>query len=106
MVVFPGGGYNVLALDLEATEVCEWFTSRSITCVLLRYRVSDSGPHWDGERQINPKAPTALQDAQRTIGLIRLHAAEYHIDPHRIGVPPGFRGGPISATSLDWVREV
>src|SRR4029079_6403686 len=39
VVVFPGGGYNVLAIDLEGTEVCDWLTPRGITCVLLKYRV-------------------------------------------------------------------
>jgi acetyl esterase/lipase len=95
--VFPGGGYNVLAIDLEGTEVCEWLTSKGITCVLLKYRVPDSGPHWNGQRQINPKAPMALQDAQRTLGLIRLHAADYHIDPRRIGVLGFSAGGHLVA---------
>src|SRR5207248_5328518 len=72
VVVFPGGGYNVLAIDLEGTEACDWLTSKGITCVLLKYRVPHSGPQWDGQREINPKAPMALQDAQRTMGLIRL----------------------------------
>src|SRR5215469_1872418 len=39
VVVFPGGGYQVLAIDLEGTEVCDWLTSKGITCVLLKYRV-------------------------------------------------------------------
>jgi acetyl esterase/lipase len=97
VVVFPGGGYNVLAIDLEGTEICDWLTSKGITCALLKYRVPDSEPHWDGQRQINPKAPMALQDAQRTMGLIRLHAAEYHIDPHRIGVLGFSAGGHLVA---------
>ena len=97
VVVFPGGGYNVLAIDLEGTEVCEWLTSKGITCVLLKYRVPDSGPHWNGQRQINPKAPMALQDAQRTMGLLRLHAAEYRIDPHKIGVLGFSAGGHLVA---------
>ena len=54
-------------------------TSNGITCVHLKYRVPESGPHGDGKRQINPKAPMALQDARRTMGLIRFHATEYHI---------------------------
>jgi len=88
VVVFPGGGYYVLAIDLEGTEVCDWLTSKGITCVLLKYRVPHSGPQWD-ERckcQVNPKAPMALEDAQRTVGLVRFHAAEYDIDPHKVGV--------------------
>src|SRR5882757_1227200 len=62
IVVLPGGGYSVLAIDLEGTEVCDWLTSRGITCVLLKYRVPDSGPayHDDCHCNIHPKAPTAM----------------------------------------------
>lgn len=99
VVVFPGGGYKILAIDLEGTEVCDWLTSKGITCVLLKYRVPFSGPYWD-ERcrcHINPKAPMALEDAQRTVGLVRFHAAEWHIDPHKIGVLGFSAGGHLAA---------
>jgi acetyl esterase/lipase len=99
MVVFPGGGYQDLAIDLEGTEVCDWLTSRGMTCVILKYRVPNSGPHRDEscKCQVRPKAPMALQDAQRTMGLVRLHAAEYHIDPHKIGVIGFSAGGHLVA---------
>src|ERR1700674_1348595 len=66
-VVFPGGGYEVLAIDIEGTEVCDWLTPKGITCVLLKYRVPHTGPQWNGrcKCQVNPKAPMALEDAQR-----------------------------------------
>src|SRR5271163_1877218 len=81
VVVFPGGGYVELAIDLEGTEVCDWLTSKGITCVLLKYRVPGdagyaksapypkSGPY--------PESPIALEDAQRALGLVRFHAAEW-----------------------------
>jgi acetyl esterase/lipase len=99
VVVFPGGGYQILAIDLEGTEVCDWLTSKGITCVLLKYRVPNTGPHWDEKCQCHlyPKAPMALQDAQRTLGLVRFHAAEWHIDPHRIGVLGFSAGGHLVA---------
>jgi acetyl esterase/lipase len=99
VLVFPGGGYQVLAIDLEGTEVCDWLTSRGITCILLKYRVPDSGPAWhnDCHCNIHPVAPTALQDAQRTLGLVRLHAAAWHIDPHKIGVLGFSAGGHMVA---------
>ncbi len=99
VVVFPGGGYQILAIDLEGTEACDWLTSRGITCVLLKYRVPHSGHYWDAgcNCHITPKSPTALQDAQRTVGLVRHHAAEWHIDPHRIGVLGFSAGGHLSA---------
>lgn len=95
VVVFPGGGYQGLAIDLEGTEVCDWLTPKGITCVLLKYRVTNvgaypkSGPY--------PESPMALEDAQRTMGLVRFHAAEWHIDPHKIGVLGFSSGGHLVA---------
>jgi len=99
VIVFPGGGYKILATDLEGTEVCDWLTPKGITCVLLKYRVPYSGHHWNPECKCyrNPKTPMALQDAQRALGLVRLHAAEWHIDPHKIGVLGFSAGGHLSA---------
>ncbi|EEF59581.1 alpha/beta hydrolase [Pedosphaera parvula] len=99
VVVFPGGGYNCLAIDLEGTEICEWLASKGITGVLLKYRVPGSGPHWDPQRKrrVVPKVLTALEDAQRTLGLVRFHAAEWHIDPHKIGVLGFSAGGHLVA---------
>jgi acetyl esterase/lipase len=90
VVVFPGGAYRIVAIDLEGTEVCEWLNSAGITCVLLKYRVPDSGPY--------PKS-AALQDAQRAMGIVRAHAAEWKIDPKRIGVL-GFSAGAHLAAAL------
>ncbi len=101
VVVFPGGGYWGLAIDLEGTEVCDWLTPKGITCVLLKYRVPPekgypksapypkSGPY--------PESPLALEDAHRTVGLLCFHAAEWHIDPHKIGVLGFSAGGHLSA---------
>jgi len=91
VVVFPGGAYRILAIELEGTEVCDWLNSLNVACVLLKYRVPDSGPY--------PKSSAALQDAQRALGIVRSHAAEWHIDPHRIGVL-GFSAGAHLAAAL------
>jgi acetyl esterase/lipase len=89
VVVFPGGGYNILAIDLEGTEVCDWLNAAGVNCVLLKYRVPGTGPY--------PRSPAALQDAQRAVGLVRLHAAEWKIDPNRIGVLGFSAGGHLAA---------
>jgi len=95
VVVFPGGGYWILAIDLEGTEVCDWLTSRGITCVLLKYRVPGEGlPPRSGPY---PDSPMALEDAQRTVGLVRFHAAEWHIDRNKIGVLGFSAGGHLVA---------
>ena len=97
IVVFPGGGYQFLAMDSEGTEICEWLTSRDITCILLKYRVPDSGPTMKDGRGYYPKVQTAVQDAQRTLGLVRQHAADWHIDAHKIGVIGFSAGGHLAA---------
>ena len=89
IVVFPGGSYQHLAIDLEGTEVCDWLNAIQVDCVLLKYRVPNSGPY--------PKSSAALQDAQRALGLVRQHAAAWHIDPDRLGVLGFSAGGHLAA---------
>jgi acetyl esterase/lipase len=110
VVVFPGGGYRILAIDLEGTEVCDWLTSKGITCVLLKYRVPGlefypkpaypfSGPY--------PQSPIALEDAQRAVGLVRFHAVEWRIDPRKIGVLGFSAGGHmVAAMSTHFERRL
>ncbi len=105
VVVFPGGGYQILAIDLEGTEVCNWLTQKGITCVLLKYRVTDVGPY--PKSGPYPESPMALEDAQRTIRLVRAHAAEWHIDPHKIGVLGFSAGGHLTvATSVSFDKRL
>lgn len=105
VVVFPGGGYQILAIDLEGTEVCDWLTQKGITCVLLKYRVTDVGPY--PKSGPYPESPMALEDAQRTIRLVRHHAAEWRVDPHKIGVLGFSAGGHlVVATSVTFDKRL
>ncbi|MBI1839429.1 MAG: alpha/beta hydrolase [Verrucomicrobia bacterium] len=89
VVVCPGGGYHILAIDLEGTEVCEWLNSIGVTAALLKYRV----PSRPGlEKHVPP-----LQDAQRAISLLRQRAGEWGVDPGRIGVLGFSAGGHLAA---------
>lgn len=90
VLVCPGGGYNILALDLEGTEICEWLNSIGVNAVLLKYRVP--------RRPDRKMYEAPLQDAQRAMGLVRSHAQEWGIDPQRIGVLGFSAGGHLSAT--------
>jgi acetyl esterase/lipase len=101
VVVFPGGGYQLLAIDLEGTEVCDWLTSRGITGILLKYRVPNGGPTWDQNCGCdrNTQSSMPLEDAQRAIAIVRAHARAWHIDPHKIGVLGFSAGGHMVATT-------
>ena len=89
VVVFPGGGYSILAIDLEGSEVCDWLNSVGVNCILVKYRVPNTGPF--------PKSRAALEDAQRAVGLVRQHAVEWKIDPKRVGVLGFSAGGHLAA---------
>jgi acetyl esterase/lipase len=109
VIVFPGGGFEGLAIDLEGTEVCDWLTSKGITCVLLKYRVPSLPYDWHCKCRPDDLARStpALEDAQRTVGLVRFRAAEWHIDPRKIGVLGFSAGGYLMAEiSTDFERRL
>ena len=108
VIVFPGGGFMGLAIDAEGAQACDWLTSKGITCVLSKYRVPRSEDYYDKqlERRVVPKVPTAFQDAQRTISLVRSRAAEWGIDPRKIGVLGFSAGGFLAAkTATEFGRR-
>lgn len=89
VVVFPGGAYRILAMDLEGTEICRWLNSLGITAVLLKYRVPEPAGM--------PNYTEPLQDAQRALGIVRSRAPAWGLDPHRIGVIGFSAGGNLAA---------
>ena len=99
VIIFPGGGFRVLAITLEGTEICSWITSKGMTCVLSKYRVPGTNHYWNSECKchITPDVPRALQDAQRTIRLVRAKAEDLQIDPRKIGVMGFSAGGYLGA---------
>lgn len=107
VVVLPGGGFQILAIDLEGTEICHWLTANGITCVLLKYRVP--GPPYDWHcdcRPHNYMVPTlALEDTQRTLSLVRYHARDWHIDPRKIGIMGFSAGGFLVAEASTRYRQ-
>jgi acetyl esterase/lipase len=92
VVIAPGGGYNILAWDLEGEEVAAWLNSLGVTGIVLKYRV----PRRPGEPRDKPPAG-ALQDAQRALSLVRSKAAEWGLDPQRIGMLGFSAGGHLTA---------
>ncbi len=99
MIVFPGGGFQMLAITIEGTEICHWLTAKGITCVLLKYRVPKSNHYWEKACNcaVTPKVPFALQDAQRAIRLVRARAKALNIAPDKIGVMGFSAGGYLVA---------
>lgn len=92
VIIAPGGGYHILAWDLEGEEVAAWLNSLGVTAVILKYRV----PRRPGQPKDRPP-PGALQDAQRALSLVRSRAASWGIDPGRIGMLGFSAGGHLTA---------
>lgn len=88
-LVFPGGGYYLLAWDGEGLDTCKWLNRIGMTCILVKYRVPEKG-HF-------PANPADLEDAQQAMRITRAHAAEWHLDPNRIGVIGFSAGGNLAA---------
>jgi acetyl esterase/lipase len=89
VLVCPGGGYNILAMDLEGTEIAEWLNSAGVTACVLKYRVP--------AREQRERYAAPLQDAQRAMGLIRQKAKDLGIDPKKVGVMGFSAGAHLSA---------
>ena len=89
VIVFPGGGYRILAYDLEGTEVCTFLNSIGVNCALVKYRVP--------EMPNVPRYEAPLQDAQRAVGYVRSRAAEWHLNAGKIGVLGFSAGGHLGA---------
>jgi acetyl esterase/lipase len=92
VVIAPGGGYSILAWDLEGEEVAAWLNSLGVTGIVLKYRV----PRRPGTKA-DTAPPQAQMDAQRAISLVRSKASEWKIDPKRIGMLGFSAGGHLTA---------
>ena len=90
VMVCPGGGYNIVAIDLEGTEVCEWLNSVGVTAGLLKYRVP--------KRAGDDSHTLPLQDAQRALGLLRHRARDWGVATNRIGALGFSAGGHLVAS--------
>jgi acetyl esterase/lipase len=89
VVICPGGGHNILAYDLEGTEVAEWLNGIGVTGIVLKYRV----PFREPQR----RWLSGVQDAQRAMSMVKSKAADWGIDPKRVGMLGFSAGGEVTA---------
>jgi acetyl esterase/lipase len=88
VIVIPGGAYAGLAMDHEGTQIADWLNSLGVTAFILKYRLSGTGH----------RHPIPMQDGQRAIRTVRSRAAEWKLDPNRIGVIGFSAGGHLAST--------
>lgn len=90
VVIFPGGGYTILAMDHEGHAYAKWLNERGITAVVVKYRVS-------GNDAFSYRYPVPFLDARRAIRTVRFHAKEWGIDPAKVGVMGSSAGGHLAS---------
>ena len=90
VVILPGGGYTWLAADHEGRQYAEWLNRRGITGVVVKYRVS-------GNAKLGYQFPVPLLDARRAIRTVRARAAEWGVDPKKVGVMGSSAGGHLAS---------
>lgn len=93
IVIYPGGAYRILAIDHEGWQIAEWLNSIGVAGIVCKYRVSDRM----GDAYHHP---VPLLDARQAVRLTRQHAAEWGLDPERMGVMGFSAGGHLASTML------
>jgi len=112
-IVCPGGAFHILAIDHEGIEVAQWLAARGVAAFVLKYRLLPTGENFEksladifADRQrtmerLQPIRPFALADGSQAMRLVRQRAAEWQIDPQRIGMIGFSAGGRLLATLLE-----
>ena len=92
IIIYPGGGYGVVAAGHEGTDIAKKFNEIGVTAFVVKYRIPNS------ETMVNPEIGP-LQDAQQAIKVVREGAKEYNIDPNKIGIIGFSAGGHLASTA-------
>lgn len=100
VVIFPGGGYAILAYDWEGTDFAKWFNAQGIAAIVVKYRLPIS-------KSLTDHKEVPLMDAQRAVRMVRHHALDWNIDPAKVGVMGFSAGGHLASTvSTQYQHEV
>jgi acetyl esterase/lipase len=99
VIICPGGGYERLAFDHEGYQIAEWYSKLGVTAIILKYRLPS-------DKIMKDKTIGPLQDAQEAIRIVRRHAAEWKIDPHKVGIMGFSAGGHLAATASTHFNDV
>jgi acetyl esterase/lipase/lysophospholipase L1-like esterase len=111
VIIAPGGGFHVLSIESEGNKVAEWLNKKGITCFVLRYRVAHtigndpisemfkSLASAEGRKNDSTIIPLSIADGKKAIEYVRAHAADYKIDPHKIGIMGFSAGGTVAAAA-------
>jgi len=111
VIICPGGGFFVLAINIEGTGVAAALTKKGITCFVLKYRLAHSVTNSPGtemseaiakgdpDKKMEKAIPLSIADGKAAIAYVRSHAAEFSINPNRIGIMGFSAGGTVAASA-------
>lgn len=100
VVIFPGGGYGILAYDWEGTDFAKWLNAQGIAGIVVKYRLPIS-------KSLTDPKEVPLLDAQRAVRLVRQNATTWNIDPTKIGILGFSAGGHLASTlSTQYDHEI
>lgn len=91
VLIFPGGGYGILAYDWEGTDIAKFLNSKGIAGIVVKYRLPSDISQTD-------KKYVPLIDAQRAVRLVRGNAEKFNIEPNKIGIIGFSAGGHLAST--------
>ncbi len=91
VLIFPGGGYHILAYDWEGTDIAKFLNAKGIAGIVVKYRLPDS-------KSLKDQYNVPLQDAQRALRIARSHAADWNFDKNKIGIIGFSAGGSLAST--------
>lgn len=111
VIIAPGGAFHALSINSEGFDVARWLVRKGVTCFVLKYRlarslttdpVAEMTAKWgkpDFNDAIKATVPLSVADGKAAIAYVRAHAAEYGVDPHKIGIVGFSAGGTVAASA-------
>jgi acetyl esterase/lipase len=118
VIVCPGGGFYILVIGHEGTDVAHWLNEKGVTVFILKYRLGNSLTENPGQElsenmkksdfgeKVSPIIPLCIADGRAAIQYVRAHAAEYGINPQKIGIMGFSAGGTVAAsTAFNYTPE-
>ncbi len=111
VIIAPGGAFHALSINSEGFDVARWLVKKGVTCFVLKYRlahsvttdpVAEMTAKW-GKPEFNEEnkavIPLEIADGRNAIAYVRTHAAEYGVNPHKIGIIGFSAGGTVAASA-------